>query len=122
VNLFPSQYLNQKSFAESYAYIAASDEEDPSNLIYLTQKTINFKGRQSRFFFYKIIYGEGDEATTSLACAGPFHMNADDVSFKDATGDIYYGEDFDSSNLPAQMDALIKQMEDWYKWEDEKEK
>ena len=115
-------YLNQKYFAESYVYVVASDDEEPSGLTYLTQKTINFKGRQARFFFYKVAYGEGDETTYSLACAGPFHINTSDVSSEDATADIYYDEEFDPSNSAAQMDALIKQMEDWYKWEDEKEK
>jgi hypothetical protein len=121
-NLFPSQYLTQKSFAESYVYIVGSDDDDPTDLTFLTQKVINFKGRQSRFFFYKITYGEGDDANYSLACAGPFHTDVKDVSSEDATGDLYYDENFDPANLSAQMDTLIKQMEDWYKWADEKKK
>ncbi len=118
-NLFPAQYLTQKYFAKSHVYTAASDDEDPDKLTYLTQKIINFKGRQSRFYFYKVTYGDSDDASYSLACAGPFHMNVSDVS-EDAAGDIYYDEEFDASNLPAQMDALIKQMEEWYEWKDEK--
>lgn len=116
-NLFPKEYLTQKYFAESYVYSAASDDDDPSDLTYLTQKVINFKGKQSRFFFYKVTYGEDDDASYTLACAGPFNVNVADVSADHATGDIYYDEDFDPENLPAQMDALIKQMEDWFEWD-----
>lgn len=123
--LFPASYLTQKSFAESYAYNAADDDDDePSDIIYLTQKLINFKGRQSRFYFFKITYGEDDDddKTYSLACAGPFKINMADVSSDQANGDIYSDEDFDAANLPEQMNALVKQMEDWYKWNDEETK
>ncbi|TKK67960.1 TraB/GumN family protein [Ilyomonas limi] len=114
--LYPKAYLTQKDFAESYVYTAASDDDEPSNLTYLTQKVINFKGKEARFYFYKVTYGEEDDASYSLACAGPFNVNANTISAEDATGEMYYEEDFDPTNLPAQMDALIKQMEDWYGW------
>jgi len=114
--LYPKAYLSQKSFAESYVYLAASDDDEPSDLTYLTQKIINFKGKQSRFYFYKVTYGEDEDAGYSLACAGPFNVNVTTVSTEDATGSLYYEEDFDPANLPAQMDALIKQMENWYEW------
>jgi hypothetical protein len=94
---------------------AASDEDEPDDLTYLTQKVIDFNGVQSRFFFYKVTYGEGDDASHSLACAGPFNINTNDMSSDTASGELYYDEDFDPSNLPAQIDALIKQMEKWSK-------
>jgi uncharacterized protein YbaP (TraB family) len=121
-NLFPVHYFTQKYFAESYAYSAGSDDDDPSDITFLTQKIINFKGRQSRFYFYKITYSESDDASYTLACAGPFRLALTDISSKDATGDIYYDEDFNATNLAAQMDALIKQMEDGFVWADEKDK
>ena len=93
--LYPKEYLTQKNFAESYVYNAASDDDEPSNLTYLTQKVISFKGKQARFYFYKVTYGEGDDASYHLACAGPFSVNVNTISAEDATGDMYYEEDFD---------------------------
>lgn len=116
--LFPSQYLNQKSFAESLIYSAASDDEEPDAITYVTQKTINFKGKQSKFYFYKIVYGEDDDNHSYLGCAGPFNVNVNDVSIKDADADLYYDEDYDASKLSDQADALIKQMEE-YKTDEE---
>ncbi len=117
--LFPRQYLTQKYFAESYVYVAASDDDAPSDLTYLTQKTINFKGRQARFFFYKVSYGEDDDINYSLAGAGPFNLDTKDVSSEMAMGALYYDEDFDPANLSTQIDALIKQMGDDYTWKGE---
>ncbi len=114
-SLFPSQYLNQKSFAESLIYTAASDDEEPDAITYITQKTINFKGTQARFYFYKVSYGEDDDNTSYLACAGPFNVNTADISVKDADADLYYDEDYDASKLSDQINALIKQMQGWYK-------
>jgi hypothetical protein len=43
------------------------------------------------------------------------------VSSKDATGVIYYDEDFDQTKVQKQSESLIKQMEDWFEWSDKKE-
>jgi hypothetical protein len=82
---------------------------------------INFKGRQSRFYFYKLTFHDGDDTTYSLACAGPFNVNVQEVFSKDATGVIYYDEYFDQSNVRKQSESLIKTMEDWFEWSDKKE-
>jgi hypothetical protein len=118
-NLFPAMYLTQKSFGESYAY-TADEDNTPSDVTYLSQKVINFKGRQSRFYFYKLIFRDDEDTTYSLACAGPFNVNIKEVSSKDATGVMYYDEDFDQSKVQQQSESLIKQMEGWFEWSDKK--
>ena len=119
-NLFPAAYFTQKSFGESYAF-TADEDNTPSVITYLSQKVINFKGRQSRFYFYKLTFHDGDDTTYSLACAGPFNVNVQEVFSKDATGVIYYDEYFDQSNVRKQSESLIKTMEDWFEWSDKKE-
>lgn len=120
-DLFPAAYLSQQSFGESYIYAAAEDD-NPLAVSYLSQKVVNFKGRQSRVYFYKVTFGDNDDSTCSIACAGPFSLNLKDVSSKDARGEIYFDEDFDKSKMQEQEEALIKQMEEWFQWQDEKEK
>jgi uncharacterized protein YbaP (TraB family) len=119
-NLFPAAYFSQQSFGESYVYAAAEDD-DPSAVSYLSQKVINFKGRQSRIYFYKLTFGDEDDSTYSIACAGPFSLDLKDVASGDARGEIYYDEDFDKSKVQEQEAALIKQMEKWFQWQDEKD-
>ncbi|MEO8821219.1 MAG: hypothetical protein ABI267_10675, partial [Ginsengibacter sp.] len=120
-DLFPASYLSQQSFGESYIYVAAEDD-NPLAVNYLSQKIINFKGRQSKVYFYKVTFRDGDDSTYSLACAGPFGLNLEDVSSKDASAEIYYEENFDKSKMKEQTEALIQQMEKRFEWKDEKDK
>lgn len=112
-SLFPAQYRTQKSFAESLIYTAASDDEEPDTITYISQKTINFKGTPSRFYFYKVVYGEGDDSYSYLGCAGSFDVKTNNVLSKNANADLYYNEDYDASKSSEQINALIKQMEGW---------
>jgi uncharacterized protein YbaP (TraB family) len=114
-NLFPKEYLSQQSFAQSMAYVTASDEDEPSDLIYITQKTLSFNGKKARFFFFKITYGDEDDPSYSLACAGPFDLDMTKLCEEDASGELYYEEDFNPSKLEDQIKELVKTMEEWYK-------
>jgi hypothetical protein len=114
--LFPRQYLSQQNFGQSMVYVSGSEDDDePTATTFLSQKIISFKGKKARFFFYKISYGEEDEKTYRLACAGPFDLDANNMSSDKATGALYYEEEYSSSDSEKQMAALIKSMEGWYK-------
>ncbi len=118
-NLYPAKYRSQKSFGESLVY--SSDEDyTPDSIWYIAQKSINFKGRKSRFYFYKIAFGVKEEVQHYLGCAGPFPVNVADISVKDAIGAIYEAEYWDPSNLSEQEEAIINQMLDSFEWQDKK--
>ena len=113
--LFPKEYLSQQSFAESMVYSAATDDDnEPSGLTFLLQKTVLFLGKKARFFFYKVAFSN-EEKTYRLACAGPFDSDPIKLSADKATGALYYKEDYDSQQSKQQIAALIKDMESWYK-------
>lgn len=114
--MFPAKYLSQKSFAESLIYREAEDDS-PTGITFVAEKTLKFKGRQSRFFFYKVAFGDDDAKEYYLGCAGPFPFNVADVSLKDATGQITYEEQIDAKNLPDQKEAIINQMQDGFEWQ-----
>ena len=86
-----------------------------------SQKVINFKDRECRFYFYKLKFSDGDDVSYSLACAGPFYVKIKAVSSKDAFGQMYYDEDFDESKNIEQMDNVIKQMENGFEWNNKKD-
>lgn len=114
-SLFPAQYLSQKSFAESLVYVASSDDEYPDTMVYLSSKVLKFQGKQARFYFYKVNFGEEDEAASYLACAGPFNVNVKDVNLENVEADVYFDKEYDDEIKDELTDALIAQMEDWYK-------
>ena len=113
--LFPKAYLTQKQFAESYAFVAGTEDGNPDGITYITQKVVDFKGNKARFYFYKLTYGTDEYKSYSLACAGPFDPAGTAVKGSNKpTGSVYYEEDFDGSNLNAQIEAIVKGMEEWY--------
>ncbi|HEU5054111.1 MAG TPA: TraB/GumN family protein, partial [Hanamia sp.] len=116
--LFPVAYLSQEKIGESLAYISVEDD-DPTDINYLADTVVNFKGRPSRFYFYKVAFDYDDDTTYSLACAGPFDFANKNIKLKESFGDVYYDEDFDPSIKGEQMKALLKQMEEGFKWFDQ---
>ncbi|SFQ54915.1 TraB/GumN family protein [Parafilimonas terrae] len=113
-SLFPAQYLSQKSFAESLVYVEAGDDDYPDTLVYLSAKVVDFKGKKARFYFYKVGFGEDEDAANYLGCAGPFSLNEKDVTVKKAGADVYYEEEYDAEAMDELTSALIAQMEEWY--------
>ncbi|MBS1600443.1 MAG: TraB/GumN family protein [Bacteroidetes bacterium] len=111
-NLFPRQYLTQQYFAESMVYESAiEDDYEPNAITFIAQKIISFKGKKSRFFFFKVSYEE-EEKTFHLGCAGPFDVDATKISSDKATGHLYYEEEYTQAKQEKQIAALIKSMEE----------
>lgn len=109
LKLYPAKYALQKSFAESLVF-SADDDYDIDEVVFLSEKIIEFQGKKSKFYFFKMGYGEGDDRQYILAGAGPFSLTSTDLTTKDAYGTIYYDDNFDASKLNEQIDELIRQM------------
>ncbi len=111
-SLFPLAYKTQKMFGQSAVYDIAAEDEDPSSVIFLSGEIINFKGKRSRFYFYKVAYPSEDAGSTYLGCAGPYDIEAHLAGNADVHAGIYSNEEFDAKKLNEQKKMLIKQMED----------
>jgi len=116
--LFPAYYRTQKYFAQSL--VAAASDDDPNSISYLGQNVVNFKGRSSRFFFFKVTFADDEHESSELGCAGPYPLDNTELTTNDATGTLYEVEDLDSTKLPVQKNALIKQMEESFEWHQKK--
>lgn len=116
LSLFPAKYATQQSFAESLVFNADDDEYGINKVIFLSEKIIEVEGKKSKFYFYKMIYGEEDEPQYLLSAAGPFSLNIKDLSTKETEGFIYDEENFNETKLKEQMDALIQQIKDHAKY------
>ena len=109
LHLYPPKYLNQKSFAEAMAFNAAEDY-DPIAIDFITERIFEFNEKKSKFFFFKIAYGDSASPKYLLAGAGPFSTNTKIPSLEDAFGAINEEEDWDITRKEEQMKALIQQM------------
>jgi hypothetical protein len=111
-SLFPLTYRTQYYFAESLAYSSASDDNNPSEFVYLGQRKMQFKGKYYRFFFYKFSYS--DSGDKKIACAGPFNLDPASMSRDIASYDTYEGIYSESEKNEEQEQKLVDQMEAWY--------
>jgi uncharacterized protein YbaP (TraB family) len=112
LKLFPVSYLSQKELARSKLYEYATDEEPPTGIINAGEKTILYKGKQQKFYFYKISFSDGLDAAYYLAVAGPYSTNPKDVnSTHEATG-VYWYKKFDTRELDSLFQEYLKSLEE----------
>jgi hypothetical protein len=112
--LFPLSYRTQYFFAESIAWSEVSEDDDPSKFVFLNQKKMLFEGKYYRFFFYKFSYSDTGE--TRMVCVGPFNIDPGSLSRNLASYEINDNAYDESGKLEEQEKALVRQMEDWYKF------
>lgn len=104
LKLFPANFLSQKELGKSKLYEYANEDEDymVNTLEYAGEKTVSYKGKQQKFYLYKISFS--DDGGSYLGVAGPYSSNPKDYSSThDATG-LYWDEEFD----PKKTESLLK--------------
>ncbi len=111
LSLFPKSYLSQQQLAQSRLYEYASEEDPPLSIVPVGSKTMLYKGKQQKFYLFKISYDEGPDAEYYLGVAGPYDNNAASMSSShDVTG-MYWDEEFDAKNKDKQLEAYLKSLE-----------
>ncbi len=112
-SLFPGKYLSQRYMSESEIYVAASDEDEPSEIVFLTEKTLTIEGNKQRFFLYKVTYDYDGEKTQYLGVAGPYSLNSKQIeTIGDATG-LYWKEEFDPKKVDLYFKKFMEEMEEY---------
>lgn len=106
--LFPAAYRNQKSLAESLVYQNASDDEEPSKMVYIGQREATFNGKKGLYYLFKVDYGYDDGAY--LGIAGPYKtgdkLSADYPDVLGLSGDV-----FDAKQIDKQLRDYLKAQE-----------
>jgi hypothetical protein len=74
-NLFPAVYRNQQSFAESMLWESFEDEM-PTSLTYVGEQMAPHKGKQEKFYLFKVIFDYDGERSEYLGVSGPFPENS----------------------------------------------
>lgn len=117
LKLFPGSYLSQKSLGQSKLYEYATDEETPEVITPVGERTFLYKGKEQKFFLYKVRHSE-EESYTYLGIAGPYPMDRRVMkSTHDATG-LHWDEEYDPKRIDEQFKAYMKMLEEMEK-EDE---
>ncbi|MBL7719005.1 MAG: TraB/GumN family protein [Flavipsychrobacter sp.] len=109
--LFPKQYANQKSLAESDIHVAANDEYEPSSVEYIGEKSASVSGTKYKFYLYRIVYTGDDESSSYLGIAGGYDTHGKQLSAqKDYTG-LYWEEEYSKEKQDELFNAFINQLE-----------
>jgi uncharacterized protein YbaP (TraB family) len=98
LKLFPSSYLSQKELGKSMVYEYASEDESlPEMISDAGERTILYKGKQQKFYLYKISFSE--DGGIYLGVAGPYHTNLKDYTSTHAATGVYWEEEFNAKEL-----------------------
>ena len=92
-------------------FVIASDDYEPSKLVYLGERTVTFMGTKQKFLLFQVTF-EGEEfSETYLGITGPYDLKGKDMlTDTDASG-IYWAEEFELPKLDLQLSELLKSME-----------
>ncbi len=112
LKLFPPSYLSQKELGKSKLYSYATDEEAPQFISDAGVRTVLYKGKQQKFYLFKVSFSE-EEATYYLGVAGPYPVNAKDVSSThDVTG-VYWDKEFDAKSIDKLFKEYLASLEEY---------
>ena len=108
--LFPVTFLTQPSFAESYIYNNASDDEESLTLKLIGERVALINGIQQRFYLYKITFDYDGEPESYLAICGKFDINKKKVVLKDEDilVKVFYDEKFTTMSVNKQFNEFVK--------------
>jgi uncharacterized protein YbaP (TraB family) len=116
-NFYPAKYGTQLLLAESDMYNIAYDEDEPSEMKYIGERTLVYKGKRHRFYLYKVVYSyESEEGKMEehkyLGIAGPYAVDLKNLeNGNDITG-LFYEEEFDLKKTDKQLSAYLKSNEE----------
>lgn len=112
LKLFPANYLSQKNLGRSKVFRYATEDDDIPGLITdAGERTILYKGRQQRFYLYKVPYSVDDD-TEYLGVAGPYNLNLKDLSSTHSATGMFWVKEFDAKKIDAFFKEYLASLED----------
>ena len=102
VNLFPAKYKTQRYMAESEIHYYASDDYEPSKVIFVAEKTVMFKGKKQKFYLFKVVFDyeeDGSNTNAYLGITGPYSLSATNCDSDNSATGLIWDEEFDSKRV-----------------------
>jgi hypothetical protein len=104
-NLFPKQFLTQQWFAEASLYDAEDDDDDtPEKIVFITDKTAAWEGKQYVFYLFRLQYGD---STNHLGIAGGYIQGESNLEPAKRLTGVYYEEAFDATKVNEQFNKYL---------------
>jgi hypothetical protein len=98
-------------------YEYASDEESPSRITDLGERNFLYKGKEQRFYLYKVSFSE-TEPYSYLGVAGPYPADKKQMKSTHSATGVHWDEEFDAKKVEEQFRAYMKMLEELEKEED----
>lgn len=113
LKLFPPRYATQLRIAESEIFQMASDEDEPSSVSFIEDRTAEYMGKKKKFFLFKVTFGEGAERYSYLGITGPYDLDSKEVITSSEASGIHWEEEYDKGKVDLHFKAVLEQMEKW---------
>jgi uncharacterized protein YbaP (TraB family) len=99
LHLFPKQFANQKSMAEAMAFANASDEDEPTKIVFIAEKQGTYQGKQYKFYLYKITFGADEYESSYLGFAGAYDLAGKKLKPEQNISGLYWQYEYDASKI-----------------------
>jgi hypothetical protein len=114
---YPAKYRTQQHLAESDIYNYAYSEDEPTEMNYIGERTVLYKGKKHRFYLYKLVYSyeseESDEMEEHkyLGIAGPFSIDLKTMEKENNVTGLFYDDEYDPKKIDKQLSSYLKSIE-----------
>ncbi len=113
LKLFPAGYLSQQQLGASKLFSYGSEDEYvPDGITSIGERTVLYKGKQQKFYLYKVSFTEGVENVHYLGVAGPYSLNTKDMNSSHEVTGVYWEGEFDPKKTDETFKAYLKWLED----------
>jgi hypothetical protein len=123
IELFPNEFLNQRSLAQSAIFEYAKEEDySPDEIEYIGEKMEIFMGKKQKFYLFKLCFKNEEQGTQAcfFAAAGPYSLVPKDLASKQEVTEIHWSDEFDTKKGNEWLKDMIKRTEKWIKERDAK--
>ncbi len=115
LKLFPARYATQLKIAESEIHLLATDDEEPSSITFISERTEMFMGKKQKFYLFKVEFEGEDYSSSYLGVTGPYSLSGKDIiTSTDASG-VYWDEEYDKKKIDEHLKSLLSEMEAYIK-------
>lgn len=115
LTLFPAKYASQIKVAESEIYQNVSDEESPTSVIYIGERTAEFMGTKQKFLLFKITFAGEDYESSYLGVTGPYTIGSKEIVTDSNACGAYWEEEYDKLKIEEHFKKILAHTEEWLK-------
>jgi hypothetical protein len=105
---FPEKYRSQRYFAVASLW-ENTDDEEPSRIDFIGTEEMEFQGKKSRFYLYRVVFESEGERSVYLGIAGPYKPKDRALLPNDAVTGVYWAEEYTRGLEKKQLRAYLDQ-------------